>query len=403
MDYGALPPEINSGQMYAGIGSGPLVDSAMAWQMLSVELGSAGAAYSAVVTALTTGAWTGPSAISMAAAAAPFAVWMLEHSIQCEQGALSALAAADAFETARAGVIDPASITANRATLATLVATNFMGVNSAAIAATEAQYAEYWAQDASIMYGYAGDSAGITGGLAASPFLPPIPNSDGGGPAAGAAAASTGQAAGQAGSNTSSAMSSLGSMGSSMGSLGSAASAPAQMAGQVPGMLGKLASPASSMSSMMGPLSSMGGMSNFLGPLAGMPGMSAFLNHGGSWGMGGMHFGGGGASPGMLAGMGRAGSLEGSGPRLSVPASWAGKGDPMSSVKVLSSEAPLNAAPAAGEAPAGAAGGSPRVMAPMMGGAGGGTHQAGLASMGVVERSKLRTLMAPPKIKPLVF
>jgi PPE-repeat protein len=40
-----------------------------------------------------------------------------------------------------------------------LLATNFLGQNTAAIAATEAQYAEMWAQDAGAMYGYAGASA----------------------------------------------------------------------------------------------------------------------------------------------------------------------------------------------------------------------------------------------------
>jgi PPE-repeat protein len=41
----------------------------------------------------------------------------------------------------------------------TLIATNFFGQNTPAIAATEAQYMEMWAQDAAAMYGYAGSSA----------------------------------------------------------------------------------------------------------------------------------------------------------------------------------------------------------------------------------------------------
>ena len=47
-------------------------------------------------------------------------------------------------------------IAANRALLAALVATNFLGQNTPAIAANEATYAEFWAQDAVAMYGYAG-------------------------------------------------------------------------------------------------------------------------------------------------------------------------------------------------------------------------------------------------------
>jgi len=52
----------------------------------------------------------------------------------------------------------------------TLIATNFFGVNSAAIAATEAQYAEMWAQDAAAMYGYAASS---TTASQLTPFAPP--------------------------------------------------------------------------------------------------------------------------------------------------------------------------------------------------------------------------------------
>jgi PPE-repeat protein len=55
--------------------------------------------------------------------------------------------------------VPPPVIAANRVLLMTLIATNFFGQNSAAIAATEAQYMEMWAQDAAAMYGYAGSSA----------------------------------------------------------------------------------------------------------------------------------------------------------------------------------------------------------------------------------------------------
>jgi PPE-repeat protein len=50
-------------------------------------------------------------------------------------------------------------IAANRVLLANLIATNFFGQNTPAIAVTEAQYMEMWAQDAAAMYGYAAASA----------------------------------------------------------------------------------------------------------------------------------------------------------------------------------------------------------------------------------------------------
>ena len=37
-DFGALPPEINSGKIYSGPGSAPLLAAASAWDALGSEL-----------------------------------------------------------------------------------------------------------------------------------------------------------------------------------------------------------------------------------------------------------------------------------------------------------------------------------------------------------------------------
>ena len=70
MDFGALPPEINSGRMYSGPGSGPMLESGAAWENVAAELYSAAASYSSVIAGLTDGSWRGPASTSMAAAAA---------------------------------------------------------------------------------------------------------------------------------------------------------------------------------------------------------------------------------------------------------------------------------------------------------------------------------------------
>ncbi|EID16323.1 PPE family protein [Mycobacterium xenopi RIVM700367] len=70
MDFGALPPEINSGRMYAGPGSGPMLAAAAAWDGLATALHTTAASYQAVVSELTTASWRGPASVSMAAAAA---------------------------------------------------------------------------------------------------------------------------------------------------------------------------------------------------------------------------------------------------------------------------------------------------------------------------------------------
>jgi PPE-repeat protein len=154
-DFGALPPEINSGRIYSGPGSAPLLAAATAWDALASELQTTAASYASTIGELTT-SWQGPSSAAAADAAAPYTAWLSDTAAQAEQTASQAQAAAAAYEAAFAASIPPPVIAANRALLAALVATNFLGQNTPAIAATEATYAEFWAQDAGAMYGYAG-------------------------------------------------------------------------------------------------------------------------------------------------------------------------------------------------------------------------------------------------------
>lgn len=154
-DFGALPPEINSGKIYTGPGSAPLLAAATAWDALASELQSTAASYASTIGELTT-SWQGPSSTAAADAAAPYTAWLSTTATQAEQTASQAQAAAAAYEAAFAASIPPPVIAANRAALSLLVATNFLGQNTPAIAANEATYAEFWAQDAVAMYGYAG-------------------------------------------------------------------------------------------------------------------------------------------------------------------------------------------------------------------------------------------------------
>lgn len=50
MDFGALPPEINSARMYAGAGAGPMMAAGAAWNGLAAELGTTAASYESVIT-----------------------------------------------------------------------------------------------------------------------------------------------------------------------------------------------------------------------------------------------------------------------------------------------------------------------------------------------------------------
>ena len=173
--------------MYAGPGAGPMLAAASAWDGLAAELHSAASSYQSAIASLTAGPWLGPSAATMAAAAAPYVTWMQTAAAQAEQTANQAIAAAAAYEAAFAETVPPPVVAANRSLLAALVATNFFGQNTSAIATTETQYAEMWAQDTGAMQGYAGASAAAT---KLQPFSSPSSSTDAGGQTDQAAAVS---------------------------------------------------------------------------------------------------------------------------------------------------------------------------------------------------------------------
>lgn len=197
LDFGALPPEINSARMYAGPGSGPMSAAASAWDEVAAQLESYAAGYSATLSELRGQAWSGGAATAMAVAVEPYVAWAITTAAQAERAAAQARAAAAAYEAAFAATVPPHVVAANRLALLTLIATNFFGQNAPAIAAAETAYAEMWAQDATAMYGYAASSSAAT---TLTPFAEPPRTTTAHGAAAQAAAVNqaAGTSAGQA-------------------------------------------------------------------------------------------------------------------------------------------------------------------------------------------------------------
>ena len=132
MDFGALPPEINSARIYSGPGSQPLVAAARAWQRLAAELHSTATSYTSVISGLTGREWLGPSSVSMATAVAPYVAWMQATAAQADQAAAQALTAASAYESAYSMTVPPTAIAANRSTTTSLIQTNIFGQNTPA-------------------------------------------------------------------------------------------------------------------------------------------------------------------------------------------------------------------------------------------------------------------------------
>lgn len=183
-DFGVLPPEINSGRMYCGPGSGPLIAAAAAWDELAAELAVAATSYDSVISELSS-KWVGPTSAAMLAAITPYVGWLRATAGLAEMTATNARAAIAAFETAHAMTVPPPLIAANRTLLLALIATNFFGQNTPAIATTEILYAEMWAQDAAAMNEYASNSAAVS---TLTPFTAPPDTSNPPGLAAQAAA-----------------------------------------------------------------------------------------------------------------------------------------------------------------------------------------------------------------------
>jgi PPE-repeat protein len=158
MNFATLPPEINSGRMYEGPGSGSMTEAVTAWERLAIRLCTAAADYRAVTLKLAAGLG-GPASTAMTEAATPYIDWLDATAAQAEHAAIQAKAVASAHETALAAMVPPPAIDANRAQRTSLAKANCLGQTSPAIADTEAEYEQMWVQDANAMYAYAGASA----------------------------------------------------------------------------------------------------------------------------------------------------------------------------------------------------------------------------------------------------
>ncbi|WP_082953004.1 PPE family protein [Mycobacterium sp. 852002-10029_SCH5224772] len=169
MDFGALPPEINSGLMYSGPGAGSMVQAAAAWDTLAAWLCTAAADYRSVTAKLAAQS-EGPAPSAMCEAAAAYTDWLDANAARSQHAAIQLSAAAGAYESAFAATVPPPAIAGNRARRMSLVSADCLRHHSAAIADIDTEYDVMWAQNAGAMYAYADAAAGS---VAMTPFAPP--------------------------------------------------------------------------------------------------------------------------------------------------------------------------------------------------------------------------------------
>jgi PPE-repeat protein len=172
MSFEMLSPEVNSARMYSGAGSGPLFSAAAAWDGLAADLQASASSFDSVISDLTSRSWAGPAATAMIGVAASFVGWLGATSVIAEGAAVQARAAATAFEAARTATVHPAEVTANRMYQLALVATNFLGQNTPAIAAADFVYIDMWVQDVLAMLGYLADAVSVAVSLTPFSTLP---------------------------------------------------------------------------------------------------------------------------------------------------------------------------------------------------------------------------------------
>jgi PPE-repeat protein len=158
MEFTTLPPEITSALIHSGPGAESFIAASGAWQQLGANLEDSAENYAAALSSLAE-TWHGPSSAAMAQAVQPYLAWLQTTAQQAQQTAASAMAAAAAFNSARATVVPTAQVTANRIQLVQLLATNGFGRNLPAIAENEAQYQAMWANNSAAMNRYQAASA----------------------------------------------------------------------------------------------------------------------------------------------------------------------------------------------------------------------------------------------------
>ncbi|MCA2304840.1 PPE family protein [Mycobacterium intracellulare] len=119
----------------------------------------------------------GSGGMGMLDSATPMAAWQQTAGLHAEAAANTIQSGLTAYSAAVSATIPHEVVVANRVREAALESTNFMGINTPAIAEANAEYGEYWLQNAGAMVGYLGAMAPVVSALTVPlPSLPEMSN-----------------------------------------------------------------------------------------------------------------------------------------------------------------------------------------------------------------------------------
>jgi len=268
-DAAAVDPATNHVLMRSGDQGASLLDAAAGHESIADMLLAEMAAMGLNVNSTAAVSWQGPGGQMMTMSASEFILLCETASVWTRISMMQASEVAMAHSSALESMIPAEVVVTNRSTQTTLVATNWFGIHTPAIAALEAEYQEFWIQNATARTGY---GSVVSTALAAlgtpAPFSPDAANPLG--PAMGVAQAAAtdgtqgalqasaktmteaGDATVGGGSSSEGMMSSMvGQLGGVFGQVGSSFGQISQVGGQLPQMLGQAPQ---LLSGMLGPL-----------------------------------------------------------------------------------------------------------------------------------------------------
>jgi hypothetical protein len=175
--YWGIPPEVNAFRLtMAGAGPTAHVPAAAAFETVGATHIQQAAQMSATA-ANTAGSYVGAGGASMLGAAAGQSSWIAAAGAFAQKTAKTVESGTGMYGTAVAATVPFGQVVANRVRVQTLHATNIIGQNTPAIAEGEAEYVEYWGQNASAMMSYLAGITGLVSSLAVPlPVMPGMSN-----------------------------------------------------------------------------------------------------------------------------------------------------------------------------------------------------------------------------------
>lgn len=171
IEYGAMPPELNTARLQLGAGEAPMMQAAAGWEAWAIALEAQAAELSSALASLSA-AWTGTGSETGVAACMPMVMWLHTLSAQAQKRAAQATAQATSYVTAATATPQIPEIVQNHVTHGVLEATNFLGVNTVPIGFNEADYVRMWNLAADTMYAYLAET---TTNTLFEPIMPMTP------------------------------------------------------------------------------------------------------------------------------------------------------------------------------------------------------------------------------------